>query len=221
MFAGKRLVWCVATVRHTAYNVIACRPVDGIGVPSAISDVREETSLVTSRLTFHVVEHCCHHGTIEIYIWFKGHATVGTVHQIVVVNVFYCRIVPCTFYNVNKRHAGWLFRLRRFSIFSLEGNLYCACSCDSDTKLVPGAFRYSNGSLRHGEGVFIISLLGNSHFITVFIGNNNLINHIALIRLYSDGYPFAVFSFFRRYSHSAVVGCSHINLIFRLLDCIF
>ena len=53
---------------------------------------------------------------------------------------------------MNARVDGWVNYLHLVEEetlpVGLEGNLYCACSCDGDTKLVPGAFQYSNGSLR-------------------------------------------------------------------------
>ena len=53
---------------------------------------------------------------------------------------------------VNARIDGWVYHLHLIEeetlLVGLEGNLYGACSCDSDTKRFPGASRNRNGSLR-------------------------------------------------------------------------
>ena len=53
---------------------------------------------------------------------------------------------------VNARIDCWINHLHLIEeetlLVGLEGNLYCACSCDVDTKRFPGASRNRNGSLR-------------------------------------------------------------------------
>lgn len=53
---------------------------------------------------------------------------------------------------MNARVDGWVNYLHLIEeetvLVGLEGNLYCACSCDVDTKRFSGASRNRNGSLR-------------------------------------------------------------------------